>query len=171
MATNRKPGKPGPNKKRPKFNSYWIWAGIILIFLGIQFFGGGGFGETTTITPDQYEKYLKDGDIKKVEILHHKTAHIYLTDKAKEKPEHKKAESHELLPSADSPDYSFELGDLSNFENKFDEIKQKYDLDTVKTYKNPSNIWSDILPLLIPFGIILLIWIFIMRRMSGEVEA
>lgn len=168
MATNKNPKKPQSNKKAPKFNSYWIWAGIILIFLGIQFFGGGGFGGPTTISPSQFQKYLKDGDVKKVEVIHHKTADVFLTKEAKNKSEHKKEEGKELLPSSgNSPDYTFELGDLQNFENKFDEIVKENHLNTIKTYKNPTNIWGEILPLLIPFGIILLIWIFIMRRMSG----
>lgn len=167
MATNKKSGKPDSNKKTPKFNSYWIWAGIILIFLGIQFFGDGGFGDPETITPSKYEEYLKEGDIDKVEIVHQKTANIYLTDEAKEDSEHQDSESQSFLPSEKSPDYTFELGDLQNFENKFEKIVEESDLGTIKTYKNPSNIWGDILPLLIPFGIILLIWIFIMRRMSG----
>ncbi len=168
MALNNKDSKKSPTKgKPPKFNSYWILAGIVLIFLGINFFGEGGFGEPKTISPSTYEKYLRDGDIKKIEIIHHKTANVYLTAAAKKKSEHKSTESNGFLPSADTPDYTFELGDLSNFEDKFDETVQKYDLDTEKTYKNPTNIWGDILPLLIPFGIILLIWIFIMRRMSG----
>lgn len=168
MALNNKDSKNSPAKgKPPKFNSYWILAGIVLIFLGINFFGEGGFGEPKTITPSTYEKYLKEGDIKEVEIIHQKTANVYLTADAKKKSEHKDTDNHGFLPSADTPDYTFELGDLSNFEDKFDEIKQEYDLDTEKIYKNPTNIWGDILPLLIPFGIILLIWIFIMRRMSG----
>lgn len=167
MASNKNTNKPPVNGKPPKFNSYWILAGIVLIFLGINFFGEGGFGEPQVISPTKYEEYLKDGDIKKIEIIHHKTANVYLTSKAKEKAEHKSSENRGFLPSAETPDYTFELGDLSNFEDKFDQTVKAYDLDTEKVYKNPTNIWGDILPLLIPFGIILLIWIFIMRRMSG----
>jgi hypothetical protein len=39
--------KKSTNKesKKPKFNSYWIYIGIIVIFLGVQFFGGSGFSE------------------------------------------------------------------------------------------------------------------------------
>lgn len=167
MAKQQGSKKPESNGKRPKFNSYWIWAGIILIFLGIQFFGGGGFGEPEEINPGQFEKYLKEGDIKKVEVVNHKTANVYLTDAARDKSEHKDAEDDGFIPGSDSADYSFELGDLQNFEDKFEKIKGDNDLDTVKSYKTSNNIWSDILPLLIPFGLILLIWIFIMRRMSG----
>lgn len=167
MATNSKSGKPKSNKKPPKFNSYWIWAGIILIFLGINFFGGSGFGDPETISPSEFKKYLKEGDVKKVEVVHHKTANVFLTNEAKDASEHNDADNNGFLPGEDSADYTFELGDLQNFENEFETIVKDNGLSTIKTYTNPTNIWSDILPLLIPFGIILLIWIFIMRRMSG----
>lgn len=169
MATNKNPKKPQSNKKAPKFNSYWIWMAIILIFLGIQFFGGSGFGGPKTISPAKFQTFLKDGDVKKVVVLHHKTANVYLTDEAKKsaKKESKPEEQNILPGGGGSPDYTFELGDLQNFENHFNEIVEKYDLEAIKVYKNPTNIWGEILPLLIPFGLILLVWIFIMRRMSG----
>src|SRR5690625_219088 len=168
MATNRNSGKPKPNGKAPKFNSYWIFLGIILLFLGINFFGEGGFGEPKTITPAQFEKYLEAGDVEKVEIIHQKTAHVFLTKDAKESEDHKQPETREFLPSANSPDYTFELGDLQNFENKVDEIIAANDaINTEIYYKNPTNFWGDLLPFLIPLGLFFLIWIFIMRRMSG----
>jgi len=168
MATNRNSGKPKPNGKAPKFNSYWIFLGIILLFLGINFFGEGGFGEPKTITPAQFEKYLEAGDVEKVEIIHQKTAHVFLTKDAKESEDHKQPETREFLPSANSPDYTFELGDLQNFENKVDEIIAANDaINTEIYYKNPTNFWGDLLPFLIPLGLFFLIWMFIMRRMSG----
>lgn len=166
MATNNKPGKTSSNRRPP--NSYWIWAGIILIFLGLNFFGSGGFfGGPKTITPSKFKQYLKEGDVQKVVVLHHKTANVYLTKGAQKKLKSEDEENQGILPNVNAPDFTFELGDLQNFENTFDQIKKKYNLDTTIAYKNPTNIWGDILPFLIPFGIILLFWIFIMKRMSG----
>src|SRR5699024_4583916 len=91
----------------------------------------------------------------------------FLTDKAKETAQHQEEEKREFLPSGNTPDYTFELGDLQNFENRVEDIISKNNLDTVVTYKNPTNFWGDLLPFLIPLGLFLLIWIFIMRRMSG----
>src|SRR5699024_5632093 len=120
--TPDKNSKKSSNSRPPKFNTYWIWAGILLIFLGINFFGDGKFSDPKTISTSTFEKYLKEGDVAKIEIIHHKTAKVYLTKEAKEKEEHKKAENRSLLPGMESPDYTFELGDLSNFEDKYDKI-------------------------------------------------
>lgn len=167
MPLNKKPRRPQSNRKKPKFNSYWIFVGILLLFLGMQFFGDGGFGEPDKISPAKFQEYLEDGDVDKVEIIHHQTANVYLTKDAKEKDEHKNTEDNGFLPSSDSPDYTFELGDLQNFENKFDKIVKEDNLDTILAYDNPPDIWGGILPFLIPLGIFLIFWIYIMRRMSG----
>jgi cell division protease FtsH len=36
-----------PEVKKPKFNAYWIYIGIFLLFIGIQFFGGSSWSQPT----------------------------------------------------------------------------------------------------------------------------
>jgi cell division protease FtsH len=165
MAKEQNKKKPGNNK--PKFNSYWIYIGIVLIFLGLNFFGGIGFNEPKKTNVAEFENFLKEGDVKKVVIVNKRTAKVYLTEAAEAKDAHKKTQEKEFLPSGDQPDYSFELGDLQNFENDFDEIKQEYNLDTIRVNETQSNMWGDILLTLLPFVLLFGIWIFIMKRMSG----
>ena len=85
--------------KKPKFSAYWIYALIILIFLGINFFGGSGFGEPAKITPSDYMKYLSEGDVKKTEVINERVARVYLTSEAKEKAVHKKSGDSDFLKS------------------------------------------------------------------------
>ncbi|MGB8703841.1 MAG: ATP-dependent zinc metalloprotease FtsH [Gillisia sp.] len=159
--------QPKLEPKKPKFNAYWIYAAIIIIFLGINFFGGGGFNEPTKTSPAQFEKYLQDGDVKKVVIVNKNQAQVYLTEEAKSKPVHKKAINKEFLDTGDTPAYSFEFGDLQNFENKIQKIKNEYNLNTEVTYTTQTNVWGDVFLTLLPFILIIGIWIFIMRKMSA----
>ena len=39
-----------PEIKKPKFNAYWIYAAIILVFLGIQIFGGNSWTQPAKTT-------------------------------------------------------------------------------------------------------------------------
>ncbi|MBW4968505.1 hypothetical protein KZZ04_19435, partial [Pseudoalteromonas sp. CR1] len=75
-------GKNSQEPKKPKFSPYWIYAGIILIFLGIQFFAGGGFNEPSKTNPAEFETYLENGDVKRVVIVNRKMAQVFLTDEA-----------------------------------------------------------------------------------------
>jgi len=163
--------KKQPNKKvepkKPKFSAYWIYAAIIIIFIGLNYFGGGGFSEPSKTNPAEFETFLKDGDVKKVVIVNRNQANVYLTKEAQNKDIHKKATEHELFETGEAPAYSFEFGDLQNFENKIQGIKTEYNLDTIVTYNTQTNVWGDILLTLLPFILIIGIWIFIMRKMSS----
>ncbi len=153
--------------KKPKFNAYWIYAAIIVIFLGINFFGGGGFNEPAKTNPAEFESFLRQGDVDRVVIVNRNQAKVYLTEEAKGKDIHRKATESELFAAGDNPAYTFEFGDLQNFENTIQEVKEDQNIDTVVTYNTQSNVWGDILLTLLPFILIIGIWIFIMRKMSS----
>jgi len=158
------------NTKKPKFSPYWIYGIIIVIFLGIQVLSGG-MGSTTgsPTTQDKFFEYFENGDVEKVVIINRIQARVYLTPEAITKAEHKNTVKPQLLPmSGKAPNYQFQLGDLQNFEDKIDEIKaENVDLPTVVDYKIEENLWGDFLLTLLPFVLIIGVWIFIMRRMSS----
>ncbi|MGM0635901.1 MAG: ATP-dependent zinc metalloprotease FtsH [Bacteroidota bacterium] len=162
----KKTTNKGP--KKPKFNSYWIYIGIILIFLGVQLFGGGGFNSIAETSPSEFQRYLKDGDIEKVVIIKNsRVAEVYLTEDAKAKPQHEKANNQEVFAGAKTPNYEFEFGDLQNFENKVNTTIKEDKLETDVEFDTRSNFWGDFLITLLPFVLIIGLWIFIMKRMSG----
>ncbi len=157
----------GKGPKKPKFNSYWIYIGIIALFIGVQFFGGSGFGKVAETSPSEFENFLRNGDIERLIIYKNtRIAEVYLTQEAKEKPEHQSVSKDDTF-GGQSPDYQFEFGDLQNFENKINEIKKENDIQLNPRYETKDNFWGDIIIGLLPFIVIIGIWIFIMKRMSG----
>ncbi|WP_037315218.1 ATP-dependent zinc metalloprotease FtsH [Salegentibacter sp. Hel_I_6] len=160
--------KKNADPKKPKFSAYWIYAAIIIVFLGINFFSGGGFSEPAQTNPAEFLTYLRDGDVKKVEIVNRKQAKVYLTDEAAQKDIHKKANDPELFNTgAETPAYSFEFGDLQNLEDDIKEIKAENNLDTTVVYDTQSNVWGEVFWALLPFILIIGVWIFIMKKMSS----
>ncbi|HAJ82430.1 ATP-dependent metallopeptidase FtsH/Yme1/Tma family protein, partial [Zunongwangia profunda] len=153
--------------KKPKFSAYWIYALIILIFLGINFFGGSGFGEPAKITPSDYMKYLSEGDVKKTEVINERVARVYLTSEAKEKAVHKKSGDSDFLSTGTSPDYSFNIGSLEKFQTDVEDIEKENNVKANLTFENEQNYLGEILITLLPFVLIIGIWIFIMRKMSS----
>ncbi|RZT00114.1 ATP-dependent zinc metalloprotease FtsH [Aquimarina brevivitae] len=154
--------------KKPKFSAYWIYAIIIIGFLVLNFIGGSGWGSAPKTTISEFENYLSNGEVQKVVILNRREAKVYLTAEAKKLEKHKNTRSTSILPSSPSePDYQFEFGDLQNFENDIAKIKKENGLDTSVIYNTESNVWGEIFITLLPFALIIGVWIFIMRRMSG----
>ena len=157
-----------PEIKKPRFNAYWIYTAIIMIFLGIQFFGGSSWSQPAKTTQSEFENYLRDGDVEKIEIINKKKAQVYLTTEARQKSVHTNNKTKSFFPAAaNEPYYQFEFGDLQNFENKINEIKSQNNLDTKIIWNTDSNMWGELFLTLLPFIVIIGIWIFIMRRMSA----
>ena len=157
-----------PDLKKPKFNSYWIYAAIVVVFIGLNLFGGGSWSQPNKTTQGAFETFLRDGDVEKVEIINRKVAKVYLTAEAKTKEKHlKKNRGTGFLANGNEASYQFEFGDLQNFENNLNLIKSNNDIATTVIYETDNNVMSEILISLLPFVVIIGIWIFIMRRMSG----
>lgn len=156
-----------PEIKKPRFNAYWIYAAIIMIFLGIQFFGSSSLSQPGKTTQAEFENYLRDGDVEKIEIINKKLAKVYLTTEAKQKAIHADSKKRSFFSSAGEPSYQFEFGDLQNFENNINQIKAENNLDTKIVWNTDSNMWGELFLTLLPFIVIIGIWIFIMRRMSS----
>mgnify|MGYP000489097213 FL=1 len=164
MANNNKKSE----LKNPKFNSYWIYGAIIIVFIALNVFGGGSWSQPKKTTQGEFETLLRDGDVEKVEIVNRKIAKVYLTPEAKDKEKHKKnKKGSNFLSDGKQASYQFEFGDLQNFENSLDKIKSQDNLQTTVVYETDNNVMSEILISLLPFVIIIGIWIFIMKRMSG----
>ncbi|MFK8289572.1 ATP-dependent zinc metalloprotease FtsH [Capnocytophaga canimorsus] len=160
-----------PNNK-PRFSAYWIYAILIMLLLGVNFYSGGSMWyQPKEVSQSKFEEFLRNGDVAKVVIVNRKDANVYLTPDAMKKEEHKAVKPENSLFSqtteSDTPQYKFELGDLSNFENKFDQIVQENNLTTTRDNKTKQNLFADILFSVLPFVLFIAIWIFIMRRMAG----
>lgn len=169
MAENNKDTNKKNDTKRPRPNYYWIYAAIILLFFGIQIFGGGSWSQPEKTNQAQFEEFLKNGDVEKVDVINKKIARVYLTPEAKQKEIHS---TNENLPGfmqkgPNDPDYQFEFGDLQLFQQDFQQITSKNDIQTTLNFDTENNVWGDILMGILPFVIIIAIWIFIMRRMSA----
>ena len=155
--------------KKPKFSPYWIYGILIAIFLGFQLFSSGSYQEGNLTTPSDFFKYLEDGDVEKVDIVKNtRVAKVYLTKDAEAKEIHKNSKPQTFIPSATKlPNYKFEFGDLQNFENQLNETTKDLAVKPVVTFDTETNDWGNLLMGILPFILLIGVWIFIMRRMSG----
>ena len=151
-----------------KFNAYWVYGIVIGVFLIFNLFSGGiGDSNGINTTPSKFFKFLRDGDVKKVEIVNKREALVYLTDNASKKEIHRKSQPQKILPLGIAPNYSFEFGDVQLFQKQLEDTIAEENLRTELNFKTETNAFGDILLSIVPFILIIAVWIFIMRRMSG----
>jgi cell division protease FtsH len=155
--------------KKPKFNTWWIYGVIAILLIGFQFFGSGNFANTKKASTSELQEYLRNGDIRKILVITNtRQAKIFLTEEALKKEVHKDVSDQPFsLTATATPQYVVNYGDQQNFENEINEIKKENNLDTELTYDQESNVLTELLLTLLPFVLIIGIWIYLMRRMSG----
>ncbi len=153
----------------PKFNPYWLYGIIIVLLLGLSFFGDSGLQSTGRTNTSSFERYLNNGDIERVVIQNEKTARIFLKASALEKSEHQALKKENILGKVNvqGPHYAFEFGDLKLFQEKLERAKANnvefdYEFVTIE------NKFFDVILSFLPIIVIIAVWIFIMRRMSGN---
>ena len=160
---------PNNAPKKPRFSSWWIYGVIIALIIGFQFFGGSSFSSTEKTTTSELQEFLRNGDIAKIVIITNtRQAKVYLTEEALNKDVHKGVAKKPLFPSSGLvPQYILDYGDLQIFQNEITEIKKENNLDTIVEFDTESNVLGELLLSLLPFVVIIGIWIYLMRRMSG----
>jgi len=155
-------------KKKPsgiKFNPWWITGAIILMFVVLNMMNGSNIQDPTKITTAKFDDLLNSGKIEKVVIYNNVQGEAYLTSAALKESQFKKLSKDVFGNLNKGPHFSFETGNNENFQKKLDlAIQQK----KIKNYDyQPKNEWSELLISFLPFILIIGVWIFIMRRMSG----
>ena len=158
------------SQKKNPFNQYWIYGGIIFLFMLLNIYSGSsGYQDSIATTPSKFLEFVKDGDVEKIEIINKREVRVYLTRDAELKDIHRNTVKTTLLPISNrNPNYKFEFGDLQNFENNLAIISRENNLSIETNYITEQNVWGDILISMLPFIVIIAIWIFIMRRMSSS---
>ena len=156
------------NKKNPKISPYWFYGGIIFLFILLQTFSSGiASNDLNQTTPSKFFEYVSIGDVEKIEIINKREVKVYLTEEASSQDVHKGTTKPYFPLAGRSANYRFEFGDLQNFENRLKKTEEENNLSIEVNYVTEQNIWGDLLLSMLPFVLIIGIWIFIMRKMSS----
>lgn len=156
------------NSKKPKFNSWWIYGLIAVVLIGFQFIGSSSFNNTAESTTSELHEFLRNGDVDKILVINNtRQAKVFLTQEALAKEVHKDVSGKPAFLGSNNPQYMVKFGDPQNFEDDIKEIKTENNLDTIIKFDSEDNLLLDILVSVLPFVLIIGIWIYLMRRMSG----
>ncbi|MBN1986624.1 MAG: ATP-dependent zinc metalloprotease FtsH [Prolixibacteraceae bacterium] len=168
-----KPNNPfGPfnsNKKNdgkgPKFNAYWIYGIIAIVFIIIQFYFSNTRGPVDTNWSDVKSKMLVNQDIERIVVVNEKHANIYIKKDRLEKYE-QEFSGNFAQPSDEGPHFTFNIGSVETFERNLREAQEGMPEEVLPEYKEERNWAGEILWTIGPFILIILLWWWIFRRMS-----
>ncbi len=153
------------NNKSPKkinINSYWIY-GLIILVMVIMNISLLVTNKSETITPGRFYDIAKMGHIEKVEVINKNNVEVYLKEDVIKDHYPDLAESK---GTGQTPQFTFEIGDIGVFDERISDLRKKgFDIDP--EYKTKTNVWAPLIGWIFPFLLLIGLWLFIMRKVSG----
>ena len=160
---NKKGQNDTPGKGKPPFNFYWIYAILAVLFIALQFYNWGG--TAIDISQQKFEnQMLGTGDVEKIIVVNREIVEIFIR-------EDRIGNYDDLMDRGltEGPHYTFKIGSVDNFEQLVRDSQKDVTADQrIPVFYEQRKDWgTDILSWLLPIGLLIVFWIFIMRRMAG----
>ena len=163
MTTKGNSNKPRVNMPRPSF--MWVYG-----ILGALIIGWALFGQSDD-TPLQSDwstvgQMVEAGEVEKIEIFNRDQARVYLTKEAVEKYRTDPGNKRFHRMPARGVQLVFTIGSVDSFREDLKDAEQQSGHVVPVVYENKTNDWTNILVNLLPWVLIIGVWIFLMRSMA-----
>jgi cell division protease FtsH len=166
------PSSNGGNKpKVPQFNSNWIFAVVALVLIAIQLLFNNKPVEKTSM--NEIKDMIANHDIDRLVVVNKEQAQIYLNSAALESGRYDNLtqSSRPTAFQAEKPDFTFNIGDITSFENLLQETQKSAGYTEKELiypeYVTQKNYLAEILSWILLPLLLILFWVFMMRRMAG----
>jgi AFG3 family protein len=176
MSQQGKPTQDGKNKQgkkpqfpKPSFNFYWIYAIIVVIILALNFVDINA--TSREINWQRFEnEMLKGGDVDKLVVVNKEICEVYIKQESLGKTQYQEVGKKAIGNGKNmGPHYYFNIGSIDSFEKKLSESQaqtpSEQHLNVI--YETRKNWGGDLLGWILPVVIMIVLWVFIMRRMTG----
>ena len=149
-----------------KFSPWMSIVLVLVIFFTISLFTKGlDLSNPAPTTLSKFYQYLDKNQVDKVVFTNTK-ATVYLKKTALTDKAHDKVKNDVLGKlNTKGPHYFTEIGDLKTFQENLQKASSEGKLSDYE--KEPESMWGEVISMLLPFVILIGLWIFMMRRMSG----
>ena len=168
MNANNQDNKPDGGG--PKFQSYWLYALMSMVLLALVV-SSWGTGSSAEITKDRLYDMLRDrGAIERIELVNGTSAEIYINEDRKG-PDGPYQDAAPKGLSGARYDYRMVVTDEGTFTDFVQESQENLEIPFEDQVRIDSRSETDFLAIalrwIIPIGIFVVFWIFLMRRMGG----
>ncbi len=170
--TNQGSDNKGEKIQKPKFNSNWIFAIIALSILVFQFvFNAKGPEKITTA---ELRDMIVSRDVQGIVVVNKDYAEITLKDEAIKSGKYPKVPKpgNNLTLSSAKPVLIYNIGDMNKFEQFLSDTQKGagYADNEIIFAENVKrkNYLGDILGWVLPLAFFLILWMFLMRRMTSS---
>jgi cell division protease FtsH len=168
---NQDSEKKTDKNSKPKFNTNWIFAILAVSVILFQvFYSGSSVQKTST---SEIKEMIVNRDIEKLIVINKEQAEIYLKKEALESGRYPKlpTPSTGFGMAVPKPNFTYNIGDISSFEPFIIEAQKSAGYSDKELiypdYQTRKNWVGDILSWLLFPALLIGLWLFMMKRMSG----
>ena len=164
---DEKGDKPGnSNPKMPQFNAYWIYGIIFAVLIGITMFSGGQAPQKVSWSVFE-NQILPGGDIVRIVVITNEgDAEVTINENALGKYSDI-LKDHATLPRT-GPHLLVKIPTLDKLEEARKSAEEAKGIQIPIEYEERSNLLRDFFMMMLPFLLIIGIWVFFFRRMSSQ---
>lgn len=156
-------GLPKGKLPKGKFNFYWVYGIVAVIFIGLTFTNWGS--AVKEVDWGDLKVMLSSQDIEKIIVVNQEEAEIYIK---KEKLNESKYEDVKGSGGygAATPNYVYNIGSYDTFKEDVENAQEGIQ-DPIYIRNEKRHNWSgEVLSWILPLMILIVVWIVIMRMMS-----
>lgn len=154
---------------KPKFNVYWIYGLIAIAILSIQFLSIGN--SPVHISESRFKnQMLQSGDVARVVVVNKEKVEVYIKEDRIQQEKYQDIQDKGLNTfHKTGPHYVFDIATVEGFERRLAEAQEGTPEEEIIYAGSDTrpNIIGDLLSWILPIVILVAIWLFIFRRMSG----
>jgi len=163
----------GSNKNYPKqpYGGYgfnWLYFLFLGLLLWFSIFSNPVSGTKEINWSFLQDTLLAQQEVAKIVVVNKEFAEIHIKKDRLGDPRHKEV-SEKLFSAEAGPQYRMTIGSVETFEDKLQRAQEDFSpSEKVNVQYESRTSWIGILSWLLPFGIIILFWMFMLRRMGGR---
>lgn len=155
-------------KKKKGFNSYWLFAILIIGLLATQFLSLNF--QIKQISEDEFfRKLVPSGDVGKITIVNKEQVEVFIKDDSlKVKKDYAAIKQTRIGTPNKGPHYVFDITSIEAFKQKLDEVQNNtpYEKLIKVNNENRKSIF-DLIGWFLPIILLIGVWMFLMRRATG----
>ena len=158
-------GNKRPNMNMPRPSWMWIYGIIAVMILGWYFLNGG----SDAPLPSDWtavEKMVEQGEVEKIQVVNREEAQVFLKKEAIEKYRNDAEQPLYRHMPEQGIQLIFTIGSVDSFRGDLKEVEQRTGTEIPVVYETQRNNWTNILVNVLPWVLIIGVWIFLMRSMA-----
>ena len=165
MAQNLNKHSNNPKMNMPRFSLLWVYGVIAALIVGYYLFNPSG-EQPVESNWTMVEPMVEAGDVEKILVVNKDQAQVFLKRESVAKYRSDSLDKRFRRLPESGPQLIFTIGSVDSFREDLSAAESRSGASVPVEYTNRRDDWTSLLVNLLPWVLIIGVWIFIMRSMA-----